>query len=493
MKPKNFSSRPAPRSRWLLAAAATFALGGCASTAIEQNFDQARTLTQDRFGTELKWLRTDEARREAAKQVDAALARPLTADDAVRLALAHSPAVQALLYESAATSAAVTQSARLPNPIFAFDRLVRNEGGVRELDIGRVLSFSVFDLLLLPTRLRVADFRQRQTSLLLANDVVQAASEARRSWVGAVAAQQSARYFEQVKAAADASAEIARRMQAVGNFSRLQRAREQAFAADAVTQLARARQAAQNERELLIRTLGLDEAQARRLTLPERLPDLPAALRDEPSVAQAGLDQRLDVRLSRAGLDFAAVDLGLTRVTSFVNGLEIGIVDRRETGRATQRGFDLSLPLPLFDFGDARRAGTQATYMAALNQAAQVGINAASQLREGYGTYRTAFEVARHYRDEIVPLRKTIADENMLRYNGMFISVFELLADAREQIASVVQAIEAERDFWLADAALQTMLIGTPMTAGMPGPSGAARTSHTARGGRQLTRPVEFP
>ena len=257
MKPKTFSSRPAPRSRWLLAAAATFALGGCASTAIEQNFDQARTLTQDRFGTELKWLRTDDARREASAQVDAALAGPLAADDAVRLALAHSPAVQALLYESAATSAAVTQSARLPNPVFAFERLARTEGGVRELEISRLLSFSLLDLLLLPTRLRVAEYRQQQTSLRLAGDVVQAASEARRNWVRAVAAQQSVQYFEQVKAAADASAELARRMQAVGNFSRLQRAREQAFAADAVTQLARARQSAQNAREALVRSLGL--------------------------------------------------------------------------------------------------------------------------------------------------------------------------------------------------------------------------------------------
>ena len=36
-----------------------------------------------------------------------------------------------------------------------------------------------------------------------------------------------------------------------------------------------------------------------------------------------------------------------------------------------------------------------------------------------------------------MPLRKRIADENLLRYNGMLIGVFELLADAREQIASV--------------------------------------------------------
>ena len=44
----------------------------------------------------------------------------------------------------------------------------------------------------------------------------------------------------------------------------------------------------------------------------------------------------------------------------------------------------------------------------------------------------------------------------MLRYNGMLISVFELLADAREQVASVNASVEALRDFWLAETELQT-------------------------------------
>ena len=35
-----------------------------------------------------------------------------------------------------------------------------------------------------------------------------------------------------------------------------------------------------------------------------------------------------------------------------------------------------------------------------------------------------------------MPLRKRISDENVLRYNGMLISVFELLADARQQVGA---------------------------------------------------------
>jgi len=453
------------RHRWAGAALAVLVLGGCASTLVDENFAEVRRLSQERLGTQVQWLTTGEARRQAQTDVDALLAKPLSADDAVRIALAYSPALQTMLHEAAATSASATQSARLPNPVFAFERMVRNQAGERELELSRTLSFSVLDLLLLPARLRLADYQQQTTRLTLASNVVQAATDARQAWVSAVAAQQSVKYFGQVKASADASSELARRMQAVGNFSKLQRMREQAFAADAVTQLARAGQAARASREALVRVLGLTPQQAAELKLPERLPDLPAAPKDEAALTQAAMDQRLDLRIARANLEFTAREQGLTRITSFVNGLELGIGDVRETGMARKRGFDIDVPLPIFDFGDATRSRAQSTYMAALSRAAQMAVDASSQLRENYGAYRTAHDVARHYRDEIVPLRQKIAEENVLRYNGMLIGVFELLADSREQIASVVQAIDAQRDFWLADAALQASMIGKPTAA----------------------------
>ena len=47
-----------------------------------------------------------------------------------------------------------------------------------------------------------------------------------------------------------------------------------------------------------------------------------------------------------------------------------------------------------------------------------------------------------------------IADQNLLRYNGMLISVFELLADAREQVLSVNGYINALKDYWVAETDL---------------------------------------
>jgi hypothetical protein len=79
----------------------------------------------------------------------------------------------------------------------------------------------------------------------------------------------------------------------------------------------------------------------------------------------------------------------------------------------------------------------------------------------------------------VLPLRQTISGEVLLRYNGMLIDVFELLIDARERIAVNVTALEARRDFLLADAALQTALIAGGDTSAS---AAAGATSSPAAG-----------
>jgi hypothetical protein len=48
----------------------------------------------------------------------------------------------------------------------------------------------------------------------------------------------------------------------------------------------------------------------------------------------------------------------------------------------------------------------------------------------------------------------------LLRYNGMLIGVFELIADSRDQVASINAYLQALRDSWLAEADLQQALLG---------------------------------
>jgi hypothetical protein len=104
--------------------------------------------------------------------------------------------------------------------------------------------------------------------------------------------------------------------------------------------------------------------------------------------------------------------------------------------------------------------------MQSANQLAQTAIDARSEVRESYSAYVTSYDVAKHYRDEVVPLRKTISDELLLRYNGMLASVFDLLADSREQVGAVNSYIDALKDYWLAETDLQQAVGGRLPQAG---------------------------
>jgi outer membrane protein TolC len=179
------------------------------------------------------------------------------------------------------------------------------------------------------------------------------------------------------------------------------------------------------------------------------------------------MTQRLDLVAAKQQVELSAKSLGLSRVTRFVNVLDFGVMHNSSNQAPRQTGYEISFEIPLFDWGDARVAKAEAIYMQSVQRAAQAAVEARSEVREAYQGYRSSHDIALHYRDEIVPTAKRISDENLLRYNGMFIGVFELLADAREQIAAVNASIEALRDFWIAQADLEMALIGKPG----PGPT----------------------
>ena len=451
----------------LLAGAAL--LGGCASFSADGGFATVERTAKDRLGKDLRWARTDADQDGIDKRVAELLAKPLTMDDAVQVALLNNRGLQATFQELGITEAEVVQAGRLPNPGFSFGRLTRGS----EVELERGLHFNLARILAIPFIGQMEARRFEQTKGMVAMRVLSLAAETRKAWVNALAAIEAVRYMRQVKETADASSELARRMEQVGNFNKLQRAREQGFYADAALNLAQAEQAQRSTRERLTRLLGAWGAQTQ-FSLPERLPDLPKEALDLPDVERVALGQRLDVLGAKLAAEQTARNLGLTRTTRFINVLELGLRNHRSNQAPTQRGWEIGVELPLFDWGGARVARAEAVYMQTVQLAAEVAINARSEVREAYSGYRSAYDIARHHRDEIVPLRQRIAEENQLRYNGMLIGVFDLLADARSQITSVNAAIQAKRDFWIAQADLDMALIGKPSLSAASGPSMAA-------------------
>jgi len=448
----------------LLASAAL--LGGCASFSPDGGFAAVEQTAKDRLGKELSWARSQADQDRIDQRVSELLSKPLSVDDAVQAALLNNRGLQASFQELGITEAEVVQAGRLPNPGFSFGR--SSKGDEREIERG--VHFNLARLLALPLIGPMEARRFAQTQGMVATSVLSLAAETRKAYYNALAAEQTVRYMRQVKQAADASNELARRMEQVGNFNKLQRAREQVFFADASLNLARAEQAQRATRERLTRLLGVWGDQTR-FTLPDRLPDLPPAALDLPDIERVALAQRLDVQGARLAAEQTARNLGLTKATRFVNVLELGVMRNSSNEAPTQRGWEVGFELPLFDWGGARVARAEAVYMQTVHRAAETAINARSEVREAYTAYRSAYDMARYQRDEVVPLSQRIAEENVLRYNGMLIGVFELLADARSQIASVNGAIQALRDFWIAQADLDMALIGKPSLAAAAGPA----------------------
>ncbi len=441
-------------------------LAGCASFSADGGFAAVEQSAKARLDKDLRWVRSDADQTAIDQRVADLLAQPLTVDDAVQVALLNNRGLQATFQELGITEAELVQAGRLPNPGFSFARLRRGD----EIELERGFHFNIARLLALPLigPIEARRFEQIKTNVTLS--MLSLAADTRKAYFNALAAAETVRYMQQVQRTAQASAELARRMEQVGNFNKLQRAREQSFYADAALNLARAEQARSSTRERLTRLLGVWGTQTR-FALPERLPDLPKEAFEAPDIEAVALAQRLDVQGAKLAAEQTAKNLGLTRATRFVNVLELGIIHDTSNQAPVRRGWEIGVELPLFDWGDARIARAQSVYMQSLHRAAETAINARSEVREAYTSYRSAYDIARHHLDEIVPLRQRIAEENLLRYNGMLIGVFELLADARAQIASVNNAIESLRDFWIARSDLDMALIGKPSLGVPSGPA----------------------
>lgn len=273
-----------------------------------------------------------------------------------------------------------------------------------------------------------AKLRIRQTLTTLSATTLKA-------WIQAVTSAQSVEFLREAKATAHTRNELARRMVRVGNLSPLAQAQYQAALSDAALALARAEQEAFSAREKLIQLLGLWGEQTR-FALPATLPALPEQVQDMPDVEARALAARADLAVARTQWDFK------------------------------QRS---SMPGTADDLWDA---------MADAARVRALAVKVRSQAREAYFNYRSTFDMAQHLQTEVLPLRKYINDELLLRYNGMLTSVFDVLADSQQQTLSANAALLAQRDFWLAHTDLQAVLAGAPREA--LGTNAASEASNSA-------------
>ena len=322
--------------RRAIPALAAMLLGGCVTFSEDGGFGTVQSAVRERTGQDTKWVRSQDDADSVRARVKELLGEPLSAEAAAQIALMNNAGLQARYVEMGIAEADLVQASRWSGPTLSFARLRRGDEVEREASI----FFDVLGLISIPLSTKAQGERFEAAKRRAAEDTLRLALDARKAWYGAVAAQQAELYLQDVKEAAEASAALARRMAEVGNWPRLTQAREQAFYADAAAQHARARQAQVAARERLTRLMGLWGEQAATYRLPERLPEPPAAVKESLELEAQALRQRLDVQAARREAAGLAASLELTKVTRYVNLIEVGALRNSETGQEDQRGWE---------------------------------------------------------------------------------------------------------------------------------------------------------
>ncbi len=278
-----------------------------------------------------------------------------------------------------------------------------------------------------------------------------------RAWIEAVAAQQSLTFVASTHEAAQTAAELAQRMTQVGNWSKVPLLQAQLVEAGAASQLAKAQEQAFVTRENLIKLIGISGDQTK-IDLPPQLPKLPTTPLPWAELETQALRNKPEWVLAIAAAGLAQANVG----TQDVLELQAAMTDAVRSLPALTAPTLATLPMtaPQLPMTRVAQNRTLENALTPMIEADTLTLATRTQTREAWYRYRTAFDVARHQQDTVVPLTTALQEETQLRYNGMLQSTWELLASARARIESMNAATLTQRDFWLAHTDLQAVLGG---------------------------------
>ncbi len=408
-----------------------------------------------RLGLKAAWHDRGDARVPAA--VAELLARPLDRDAAVRIAIATNKRLQAK-YDQLGIAASEVAAATVLAPLrvdLEYKLASGSSASETELDVTQ----DVLGLIQLPQRRGIAGADLAAARARAVAATIELVAHVEGAYVDVVAAQQELELHQTAFDAALASAEIAERMHAAGNIPDLGLARERGQREQLRVDLARAQLDVEVRREALNEVLGLSGTETR-WTVGDRLAELPATAPMVDNLERDAVTASLDIAAIRAEAEAAAGRVGLARVRAWLPELGLGVSADRKDGE-WDVGPAISLGLPLFNQQQGPRARANAELRRARNEAIATAVELRAQARATRQRVLEAYNVGRHLREVVLPLRQQVVSETLKQYNAMNANTFELLAARRELVDVGRQYIDALRRFWRAAADARALARGT--------------------------------
>lgn len=440
------------------------AISGCRSVPRDAGFADVRRNIEERLGKQVHWNQGSTDDQSAADSVRTMLQRELTVDDAIQIALLNNRGLQATYQALGIAQADLVQAGLLRNPRFSGS--ISPAVGVSGTKVGLDLVADFLNIFSIPLRKRAAAAEFAAAKARVTASVLETASQTRLAFYDFQAAQQALDLWKTTVQATNASFTASEQMHKAGNISQLDLALDRALRDQARLGMAKAEAAVADSRERLTGLMGLWGKPASAWQAAAILPPIPAEEIDLTDFEKSAVTQSLELAVSREQAEAMARRRGLTNLQAVLPELETGVSSEREEDGAWFVGPVLSLEIPIFDQGQARRAKARAEVQRALESHAALAVQIRSRARASANRLLQARSRALFLRDEVLPLRKEILDQTQLQFNAMQIGVFQLLQVKRDQIEAGRQYIETLHDYWRSRAAVELTLAGVSPSNG---------------------------
>ncbi|HXH40000.1 MAG TPA: TolC family protein, partial [Thermoanaerobaculia bacterium] len=282
----------------------------CASVPHDAGRSDVRQAVSERTGQTVEWAAGPSAADDP--RVRALLQDELTADNAVAVAMANNPRLQATLAELGIARADLVAASLVRNPLFEAEIRFRADS-VRPFELR--LAQTLVDLIQLPRRRALGRAAFDAATLRVTSEVVRFAADVRARHAELLAASQRVAQSRTNLEAAKTSAEIAQRQHDAQNITDLDLEIQQEQYEEAKLEVARQEQRLLLAREALIRAMGLRDASIE-WRLPPAFPPLPSSEPDQQQLEQLAAARRLDIEMARRNVDMARQQVPLARLAA---------------------------------------------------------------------------------------------------------------------------------------------------------------------------------
>jgi len=371
---------------------------------------------------------------EAASAPDA-----LTLADALRLALTTHPDIQIAIARVRAAQADAHQERLLPNPVLSVALRFVEGGGSPVVEAS--LSAELLGLLQKPGRVRAADHRLRAAADDAVTAALDVAAEVQERFVVTQASESLVPLLDERRALTERLLAVAESRLKSGEGTRVDVTTLRAQDTQLTIERLAVEQELRESRLQLARLIGQPSSEAAWKLTPWESPAL--ATDDEAAWIAAALEHRPEIQARMWELAALGVEVKLARWI-LTEGTEAGVEAERDDGEWSV-GPSISSPLPIFDWGQARRELADARRIEAAHQLTQARRVAIEEVRRALVAYRASADAAQRVRNELVPLLEQRTRETESIYRAGQSDVLAFILAQQDLQEGRTRAIELNR------------------------------------------------